>query len=111
MCGADGVADLSVVADLQQQIGGGKGEGEEAVALVAQLLDLGRHDVDFAGFLRWHFRRPSWQASAGDLPKQRRPSGKPAIRSEEHTSDAVTNAHLVCRLLIRQKNYSFYEQF
>src|SRR3546814_3936104 len=29
--------------------------------------------------------------------------GRP-LRSEEHTSDPVTNAHLVCRLLLEKKN-------
>src|SRR3546814_999706 len=29
---------------------------------------------------------------------------KAAARSEEHTSAPVTNAHLVCRLLLEQKN-------
>src|SRR3546814_7903603 len=28
----------------------------------------------------------------------------PAVRSEEHTSAPVTNAHLVCRLLLEKKN-------
>src|SRR3546814_4913875 len=32
------------------------------------------------------------------------PAPIPASRSEEHTSDPVTNEHLVCRLLLEKKN-------
>src|SRR3546814_2650560 len=31
------------------------------------------------------------------------PALEPPLRSEEHTSELVTNAHLVCRLLLEKK--------
>src|SRR3546814_4115448 len=34
----------------------------------------------------------------------RRATARDARRSEEHTSNSVTNAHLVCRLLLEKKN-------
>src|SRR3546814_7976261 len=54
---------------------------------------------------RGRARTPGCRAGAGRAAE---PAGRTAVlrlrRSEEHTSEPVTNAHLVCRLLLEKKN-------
>src|SRR3546814_5220059 len=50
-------------------------------------------------------RRGSWAAPRGGDGGEDGAAARPNLRSEEHTSELqVTNAHLVCRLLLEKKN-------
>src|SRR3546814_2469451 len=44
-------------------------------------------------------------ARIGERTRERAVVLARSMRSEEHTSDPVTNAHLVCRLLLEKKKY------
>src|SRR3546814_5334396 len=49
--------------------------------------------------------------TAGDIPLTAVATGHESRRSEEHTSETpVTNAHLVCRLLLEKKKKSHHTQ-
>src|SRR3546814_4475872 len=48
--------------------------------------------------------RPTPAGTVAGVPERRKGPGSPRKRSEEHTSEPVTNAHLVCRLLLEKKN-------
>src|SRR5690625_6186790 len=66
-----------------------------AVALLAPwIAPYGVNEVNVAGALQG----PSWA----------HPFGTDDLRSEEHTSELQSRGHLVCRLLLEQKNTSMY---
>src|SRR3546814_8241625 len=62
-----------------------------------------------ASELQLHFATSPPSANSGRPPKFRSHPKNPCLpsRSEEHTSEPVTNAHLVCRLLLEKKNRPF----
>src|SRR5438552_11652764 len=49
-------------------------------------------------------RQPPARAGHRLEPDQRLPDGQEIVRSEEHTSELQSPDHLVCRLLLEQKN-------
>src|SRR3546814_10212186 len=74
------------------------GDGRPAVAGEARRLWAADHLS--VGTWRSFFRRPGDEGRSGRFPHQALPAG----RSEEHRLNSITNAHLVCRLLLEKKN-------
>src|SRR2546427_7082420 len=60
---------------------------------------VGEHPCSTAQ-IDWRVRMPF---GSGDLHEQREPRGRPAGRSEEHTSELQSQSNLVCRLLLEKK--------
>src|SRR3546814_2812522 len=69
----------------------------------SHMLEAGRPAAALAEVTRMPGRAAGskWMEQARRYIEARR--ALDLIRSEEHTSDSVTNAHLVCRLLLEKK--------
>src|SRR3546814_10794703 len=74
----------------------------DGVTIASKAQILGTYDVDYEGS---KFLLRVTKVQAGAYVSAVDPRGLPAsgdARSEEHTSNPVTNAHLVCRLLLEK---------
>src|SRR3546814_1544281 len=83
---------------LMQQIGACADEEAHVIAFRFDPIDLGNRDSHQFGLVR----HPEFFGPLRLM--QSRARIVRARRSEEHTSTPVTNAHLVCRLLLEKKN-------
>src|SRR5439155_6548997 len=87
--------------------------GDERV--VAERRDLRRNPLSFLARVKDPFdlivQSEERELARDDLLRERLPAPlvlelHQLIRSEEHTSELQSRGHLVCRLLLEQKNYS-----